>query len=71
MDKFIENGFVVVIVIAIVAAISALLAWLGLLLYNGCVVPVFHTPVLSFWQAWGIFLLINLLFGTIKTGGGK
>ncbi len=52
--------FVLVIILR-VAIISAMLGGVFMLLWNW-LIPIFWSsaPVLTFWQAWGLFILINL-----------
>ena len=54
--------FVLVIFLA-VAVISAITGSIFMLLWNW-LVPMFWSsaPILTFWQAWGLFILINLIF---------
>ena len=36
----------------------AILMWL----WNGLAVALFSLPVITYWQAWGIYILSNILF---------
>ena len=38
--------------------IVAILMWL----WNGLAVALFSLPVITYWQAWGIYILSNILF---------
>lgn len=38
--------------------IVAVLMWL----WNGLAVALFPLPVITYWQAWGIYILSNILF---------
>lgn len=60
--------FVLVIILG-VAIISAITGGIFMLLWNW-LVPMFWSsaPILTFWQAWGLFILINLIFRSqVKT----
>jgi len=48
------------IVIGIVAA--TVLGFVVMLLWNALVPDLFHGPVLTFWQAVGLFVLLHILF---------
>ena len=52
--KFIE----LIVVLAASFLIVAILMWL----WNGLVVALFSLPVITYWQAWGIYILSNILF---------
>ena len=52
--KFIE----LIVVIAASFLMVAILMWL----WNGLAVALFSLPVITYWQAWGIYILSNLLF---------
>lgn len=39
-------------------------SWLAWLLWNGIIVSAFHAPHLSFWQIFGIKILISCLLPT-------
>ena len=38
--------------------VVAVLMWL----WNGLAVALFSLPVITYWQAWGIYILSNILF---------
>lgn len=44
--------------IAISFLVVAVLMWL----WNGLAVALFSLPVITYWQAWGIYILSNILF---------
>ena len=63
MDKFSAylGSFVILIVGALF--VSFLLAWPVMMLWNGCLVPAVEGVQKIEWlQAWGLQILINLLF---------
>ncbi|HMH20206.1 MAG TPA: hypothetical protein VK563_00450 [Puia sp.] len=42
-----------------------------MLLWNALLPVLFHFPVISFWQALGLLLLIKILFGGFRGGGPR
>lgn len=44
--------------LAISFLVVAVLMWL----WNGLAVVLFSLPVITYWQAWGIYILSNILF---------
>jgi len=63
MDKF--SAYLGAFVILIVGAlfVSFLLSWPVMMLWNGCLVPaVDGVQKIEWLQAWGLQILINLLF---------
>ncbi|UYQ93548.1 hypothetical protein MKQ68_00340 [Chitinophaga horti] len=57
-------------VILMVAACSALLGFVTMGLWNWLVPELFHGPVITFWQALGLLVLSKLLLGSFAKGGG-
>jgi hypothetical protein len=58
---------------AILALILGVLAGLGLVvqqLWNALAAPLFHAPVLAYWQAVGLLVLCRILFGGLRMRGG-
>jgi len=45
-----------------VLAISFLMVAVLMWLWNGLVVALFSLPAITYWQAWGIYILSNILF---------
>ena len=63
MDKLI--GFL--ITLALVFAVSAFMAWIVMLLWNWVIVAIFvSAPKISFWVAFGLLFIINILFNRNK-----
>ena len=52
--QFIE----LITLLAISFLVVAVLMWL----WNGLAVALFSLPVITYWQAWGIYILSNILF---------
>lgn len=77
-DKFSNMGclgitLMIILVVALAVALCALEAWVVMMLWNSCLCMVFTSiPLIpTFWHAWGIMILCNLLFGGIKTVSTK
>jgi RsiW-degrading membrane proteinase PrsW (M82 family) len=65
-DRFMRKSVVVVVAVvfgglALGFGFGALVAWIVMLLWNSCVVPL-GVAAVGFWQAWGIMLLCGVLF---------
>ena len=54
------------LVLFLIAA-GAFFAWIAALLYNGILVPAFGFPPLTWLQMWGIIVLVNLVFGVLRS----
>lgn len=61
-----KDLFTLILALVITLAMSAFGAWLVMLLWNWVIVAIFGLPKLSFWLAWGLTLLIGLIFGMNK-----
>jgi hypothetical protein len=48
-----------------------LVLWLIMLLWNALIPELFNGPVLSYWQAAGLFILSKILFSGMGSGGSK
>ncbi|MDP4150472.1 MAG: hypothetical protein Q8927_08735 [Bacteroidota bacterium] len=44
---------------------------LVMLLWNALFPPLFHLPLITFWQALGLLLLAKILFGGFRGGPGR
>jgi hypothetical protein len=58
------------IFIFILAGIAVLI-WILMLLWNAILPDVIGVNEISYWQAFGIFILSKILFGGFKGGGRK
>lgn len=47
-----------IVLLAASFLIVAILMWL----WNGLAVALFSLPVITYWQAWGVYILSNILF---------
>ena len=63
--------FLIILIVALALGLVfgslCLEAWLVMLLWNAVVVELFAVSTLGFWQAFGILLICNILFGGVKT----
>lgn len=59
--------FLVVLVSSLIAAFiyAAILMWL----WNAIVVGLFSAPIISYWQAFSLYIILNILFNKTNTGG--
>ena len=59
---------VVGILLGLVFGVECLIVWIAMLLWNSCLVAAIPLVMpLSFWQMWGIYILCNVLFKTVRT----
>lgn len=59
---------VIILALALAFGLAAFEAWLVMLLWNAVLVTIFPSiPTISFWVAWGVLILCNLLFKGIHT----
>ena len=56
-----------VLLVGLSAGVGAML----MLLWNWLAVPIFGAPVLSFLQAWGLWILIGLVTGGLRRTSSK
>ena len=70
MKKFWMKKIIGFIVLAV--AVTALLGYVVMSLWNCVLVAVLHVSLITFWQALGILILSKILFGGFKGrwGGG-
>ena len=62
----------VILLLGIAFGLDCLIVWWGQYLWNGCLVAAI--PVLeevSFWQMWGIYILLSFLFKSNTTTNKK
>ena len=58
---------IIILVLAIAFGLMCLEAWIIMLLWNAIVTKIIvGVCALTFWQTFGLVILIDLLFGTIK-----
>lgn len=64
MDKAIAIGIAVLGILVLLVALSLLLSWPFMLLWNGCLVGTVAgvSPLTSIWHAWGILILCSFMF---------
>ena len=57
-----------IIALPIIVGISALSGWVLMLLWNWALVGIFPTvPILDFWKAWGLSLLLAFVGGFFRS----
>lgn len=62
MKKLVEGITAVVLIVISVAIFGLILAGIANWIWGLIIVPVFGAPVLTYWQMYGIMILIRLLF---------
>lgn len=63
-----EKIVVVIIAIPFMIGASALGAYIFMLLWNWALVGIFPTiPLLDFWKAWGLTILLSFIGGFFKS----
>lgn len=60
----------VAIAVAVVLAL-AVFSWAVMLLWNYVVPPVFHGPLIGYWQAFTLLVLSRILFGGLRGWRGS
>ena len=59
---------VILLIFALAFGMMCFEAWIAMLIWNYVVVALFATlPIVGFWQAFLILMLINIVFGSLKT----
>jgi hypothetical protein len=71
MDKLIAGCLIFLVFFGVLVGFSALLGWLCMLIWNAVVAPTFGAPELSFWTAWGLWILTGLVTGRFRTSSTK
>ena len=60
------------VAIAVAAVVFvALFSWAVMVLWNDLVPPVFHGPVIGYWQAFALLVLCRILFGGLRGWRGS
>lgn len=59
-------GFVGALILAVFA--GAIQGFIGMLIWNNISPAVYHV---SFWQAWGFFIIARMVFGTATNSSGQ
>ena len=57
-----------ILLVSFIAAILIAFMYAGILiwLWNAILVVLFNIPVVTYWQAFGIYIISNILFGSLK-----
>lgn len=61
-----------ILVLALAFGLFCLNAWLVMLLWNAVVCAIWvAAPAITFWQSFGLILMVRLAFGNFKLGGSS
>ena len=60
-----------VAIAAAVVVFIALFSWVVMALWNELAPPLFHGPVIGYWQALGLLVLCRILFGGLRGWRGS
>lgn len=71
METFVKIIGIVVVALAIIFALSLLLAWPVKLLWNWLIPDIFGLIKINFWQSWGLLLLFGLLVKGSSSSSSK
>lgn len=52
----------IIFVLLIIFIIDLVLAWAVMMLWNALLPTLFSLPIISFWQSFGLMVLIDILF---------
>ncbi len=63
--------FMILGVVALMASVFALSTWFFQWIWNFVVPGLFHGPVLGFWQAAAVVVLLSLVGGMFKASSAK
>ena len=70
--KFFRCLLGVILVLIIVFAVVAVEAVIGMMIFNLVIVPLFGIGfVISFWQSFGVCLLLSFIGGLFRAGSSK
>ena len=64
MEKFLAIVGILIVLIIIIFIHAGILMWL----WNLIIVVLFNAPIISFWQAFGLCIIANILFKEIRLG---
>lgn len=61
-----------ILVLALAFGLFCLNAWLVMLLWNAVVCAIWVAlPFITFWQSFGLVLIVRLIFGGFRVGGSS
>lgn len=61
-----KTFWLIVLCLALVLGATFFETWLVMVLWNWLVPTLFNGAMLTFWQTFGVMILLNLLFGGIS-----
>ena len=68
MNKDLKNKYPALLTLLItLLIISFIYAGILMWLWNLVIVPVFCAPIITYWQAYAIYIICNILFGSKGT----
>ena len=71
MKKLVEGITAVVLIVISVVIFGLILAGIANWIWGLIIVPVFGAPVLTYWQMYGIMILIRLLIPTFANSSSS
>lgn len=71
MEKIFIFTVVILGMIALSAVLGLIVAFPVMLLWNWLLPTLFHFPPLSYWQAYGVYLLCSILFRSTSSSSSK
>jgi hypothetical protein len=71
MKELFNSVFTLLITVAVGMALSLVIAYPLMLLWNGLIPAIFGLKTITFWDAFGLYILSNLLFQNPSPYKGK
>lgn len=68
MEKVLTVSFMILLGLAVAAVVAIIVAFPVMLLWNALMPQLFELTKITFWQAFGLVLLVRFLFGTGSSG---
>lgn len=66
MKTTIGPGGFCLLILAIIALSLGLVPFILMLAWNAAVPTIFGGPVIDFWQALGLYVVVSILFGALR-----
>lgn len=61
-----NKGLTLLVTLIVAILIAFMFAGILMWLWNAILVVLFNIPVITYWQAFGIYIISNILFGPFK-----
>jgi predicted benzoate:H+ symporter BenE len=71
MKELFDSGFDGLIIVAVGLALSLVIAYPLMLLWNGLIPAIFGLKTITFWEAFGLYILSGVLFRNPSLDKGK